>query len=607
MMSELNSVHNIIKLTDELFDSSDSTPTDLSDSGKDDFNENLSPVTRVGYRTFDVDDLDTKEMNENVMRELFVRKIKHGLKNDDLSSFVNVDEDLRDESDDPDYVPGESGEDDDDDYDDEKDFEYDDSDGSHNMTFEAYHPEENRVDSDLRTEPEEYEDQLSIEPPSSAKRAFLLYLLKCMPLILVVILLFLVSSISSLLPSTAVSNEGSGFVHHKLYLLDRQLQELQKKQSKMELNLNKNYAQVEKQVKSMAAKSNPQVVLSNNSVTLGEITALQSNISYISSKLDSLNAMISDTRHTVDSKRNVDVEGQLNKLASEIKAEVLKTLKAEKAAKHSIAKKVEKKPFKRPHFQTYFGADVPTNVVPTSRIVARLTTLPRIGRLRTNTIDRILHGFGDFARRKIWRTNRQSQLTGIQNINLIGQQNSPNNALTEDPKKFWQALSSDMPIMFTLSLRDPIYLYEVGISHPRYKYLIHNAPKLVELLVKLDSADSSLLNTVRDKASAFYNQDFLSSTLRKQFAKVGEMEYDVRKSDQYQQMDIPKILKQELSQWKIGEVMLVINSNWGDENITVLDTIRVFGCNRHALLKSDSARDSEYDGVPNLGEDTPFL
>ncbi|VUG17923.1 DEBR0S2_19372g1_1 [Brettanomyces bruxellensis] len=599
MMSEQNSVHNIIKLTDELFDSSDSPVTD-SENEHEDANEKLSPVRKVGDRTFDIDDSDVKEMNENVIRELFIRKIKNGLEADEHT--LPMDENSSEESDDPDYVPGESDEDDDYSDDNEKDFEYIDSDGSHNMTFEAYHPDKNRMDSDPRTESEEIEDQLSIEPPASAKRAFLLYLLKCMPLILVVISLFLISNISSLLPSATVSNEGSGFVHHKLYMLDKQLQGLQERQLSMESTLNKRYAQIEKQIRQAASASNSPLVLSSETIPTADIASLRSNISSMNSRLDTLKTMITDTKRLASLQKDTNIEQQLDKLASEIKAEVLRTLKAAKVAESNIPKKVQVKPFKKQHFQTYFEADVPTNVIPTARIVARLTTLPRVQRLRTNAVDRILHGFSDFARRKIRRTDQQKSLTGIQDINLIGEQNSPNNALTEDPNKFWQALSSSMPIMFTMSLRDPIYLFEVGISHPRYKYLIHSAPRLVELLVGPEIVDGAHVGALRKKASQCYNQDFLSSTLRKQFVKVGEMEYDVRKSDQYQKIDIPKQLKQELSQWKIREVMLVVSSNWGDENITALDTVRVFGTNRQAPERGGGSEE-----IPNLGEDTPVL
>ncbi|VEU20773.1 DEKNAAC101686 [Brettanomyces naardenensis] len=601
-MSKAQSLKNIIDYSEKIFDS------DGADVGEE-YDTTINGGRETGEKfSVSFDDSDTHELNDNVMRGLFVQELKNGFNNGKNEVKVKaktdlpfVERDFDSDSDvfsDPDYSPkfGEEEEeidDAEDDFQDEKDFEYlEDPDES--LVYEGYHPDD-RKDlqpmSEIETEVEDIEDPNSIEPPATVKSHFILYLLKCSPLVLVVLFLVLISNVFSEIPS---QGNDSGFVHHKLYLLDKELKSINDWQSKLE-------ATISSMVKENAAQE--PVVLANGTDVTGYIESLRSNLTAVSDRIDSLQSWVNVHQEPV--------KEEMEAILSQFKQQLKDQLDAIKnVSRKEEVKKVEEvsrdepstiPPTYHTYQSRYTGRSI-ANVAGTARVLSRLTTLPKMKRVRTKVMDRVLHGFSDFARRTLLKKSQRSPVIGLEGINLVSEENTPNNALLEDPRRYWQALTEDIPISFTVGLQEPIYLQEVGISHPRYRYLMKSAPKLVELFVKPAGADMNGLDCLRERLTPFYNQDFLSTALKSSFVKIGEMTYDVSRMDQYQQFNLSKELKLILAEFQVEWVTLVIDSNWGNQNVTVLDTIRIFGMNQLEMKRYLSNDET----VRNLGDDESF-
>ncbi|QPG75883.1 hypothetical protein FOA43_003269 [Brettanomyces nanus] len=572
-MSKARSLQSIISYSEKLFDS------DPSEEYEYDFerDDHSVPIT--------IDESDTRELNGNLSRGLFVK----GLKKD-----IN-EHNSDDSASDLDYVPTEADDDDDDDeYSNEKDFEYLNSDGeTADLTYESYHPEGFTSHAEeVETETEEIDEIDQLEPPGSVKTRFLLYMLKCAPLVLVVLFLVLLSNVSASFPSQGTD---SGYVHHKLYLLEKQLSILRQQQDRLIAGVREN-----------------KVVLTNGTEITDYIEQFRSNITSIDDKIRRLQQQ--DTTITDNDieriwkilKDKLDDETKEKKpTVTVIRPEIQPKMSSSVSGSSSglgldSDSDLDSSPVT---YRTQnYGSHGLNNVASTARVLPQLTSMAKVKRVRTKVMDRVLHGFSDFASRKIWKKSSRKPLIGLKGINLGGQDNNPNNVLIEDPRRYWQGLVEDLPLSFTMALREPVCLVEVGISHPRYRYLMSSAPKFVELFVK----PSRDLSTIRQQVARYYNQDFRSAVLRSSFAKVGELTYDIGSNQQYQKFTIPKEVKLILMEYPIENVMLVIDSNWGHSNVTVLDTLRLFGLNEVDRKRSFGDRSTGMETVPDLGRDTPM-
>lgn len=444
------------------------------------------------------------------------------------------------------------------------------------------------VHPELQTEDEEerWDDPNEIEPPISARKWFLTYLARCAPVVMVVLFIVLLSNVSSVI---RLGNDGDGYLHHRIYLLEKQLKGMEQQQKSL----------VE-QLGSLQSPNVTRIILANGTDITDRVGSLQANLTSLNEKVDQLDEWMDkkDQSNLTESELDYIVD----KLAEIPKVEPAEPVQlAQPVQQVQPVQPVQPPPRGPLAFQSN-GYGIP-NYANTAHVISQLTTIPHRKRVRKGTMDRILHGFSDFAKRRIWGETAREPIFGFDGVDVTSQElNNPNNALIEDPKRYWQALTGEMPICYTLSLREPIYLKEAGISQPRYHNTLSSTPKVVELFVRPSDFSWKHLRALREKLSAYYNQDFQLPILRSSFVNVGSLEYDTSKADQYQKFPIPKAVAVILTEFQIDWVMFVIDSNYGNENITVLNTVRIFGMDDSELRLLIAKNDQ----VPALGDDIPI-
>ncbi|GME81061.1 unnamed protein product [Ambrosiozyma monospora] len=233
------------------------------------------------------------------------------------------------------------------------------------------------------------------------------------------------------------------------------------------------------------------------------------------------------------------------------------------------------------------------------RVVNKLTTLPKLKRLRTEFWDRVRNGISDWFKRTFMGNKRY--LIGLQGIELTTDINSPTHALIED-NSYWQCLVEDIPVLFTIQLSQPIYVQQVGIYHSRQaNYMLDVAPKSLELAVKpkYKKDYKNFFNIV----SRFYNQEFNVKAM-KGFVKVSEFDYSIKSAEHYQQFPMTKQIHDILNVVEVDRVMIIINSNHGNGRITALQNVKVFGLNEFEMKNAKLFLDDS--NVGDLGDDTTF-
>ncbi|GMM31500.1 hypothetical protein DAMA08_042450 [Martiniozyma asiatica (nom. inval.)] len=252
------------------------------------------------------------------------------------------------------------------------------------------------------------------------------------------------------------------------------------------------------------------------------------------------------------------------------------------------------------------------NVAKQAKVIRQLTSRPlkRI-RKRGLIVDRFLHGYPDLFRRLIRKINSNttigwwdtitgsngSSIMGLGDINLISSQNTPKNLLVENPALIWQNRIENLPIYFTLGFNNGIKVREVGILHSKYppsSYLNISAKeknlfkkrwkdssiKLVSLFIQPQNLD--LVGDMKNNLQKFVNQDINRHTFGNKYSfdewvRIGELEYSIDdQSPSYQAFPFNADLVIELNNWLISKMMFVVHSNWGDKELVILDTVRVY-------------------------------
>ncbi|ODV86954.1 hypothetical protein CANARDRAFT_27296 [[Candida] arabinofermentans NRRL YB-2248] len=244
-----------------------------------------------------------------------------------------------------------------------------------------------------------------------------------------------------------------------------------------------------------------------------------------------------------------------------------------------------------------------------ARVIENLTTLPRLKRIRTQVLDRVMHGIFDFIKRNTVGPKRT--LIGLNEIDLVKRENSPSNALVAN-NQFWQALTEDLPVTFAVKLSQNIFIKQVGISYPKINYLLSAAPRKINLLV--EPANTRHFKILKNKMSNYYNQDFVNKHLDK-YSKISEFEYSIKVSESFQDFPILEDVQQILNEFPIKSVVLLIESNWGNDQVVVLYGIKVFGLTEFEMKNSRVMLTEKFDPKPkhdhkikisDLGNDIPF-
>ncbi|GME96060.1 unnamed protein product [[Candida] boidinii] len=209
-----------------------------------------------------------------------------------------------------------------------------------------------------------------------------------------------------------------------------------------------------------------------------------------------------------------------------------------------------------------------------ARIISYLTKTPKLPRKRTKILDRIFNGWLDFIKRNFINSEKNSRkLIGFGHIDLLSNENSPANVILEN-NQYWQFLTNSLPVTIGIRLSEVIYLQDIGIYYPKNIDNILNAStKKISLLAS--PSDKNQYAKLLDKMSIFYNQDFSLKNL-KGFVKLSEFEYNINNNENYQSFPLNHC-KDILNDIPIKYIVLIIESNCGNDYITILHTVKAFG------------------------------
>ncbi|OUM53525.1 hypothetical protein BVG19_g2817 [[Candida] boidinii] len=209
-----------------------------------------------------------------------------------------------------------------------------------------------------------------------------------------------------------------------------------------------------------------------------------------------------------------------------------------------------------------------------ARIISYLTKTPKLPRKRTKILDRIFNGWLDFIKRNFINSDKNSRkLIGFGHIDLLSNENSPANVILEN-NQYWQFLTNSLPVTIGIRLSEVIYLQDIGIYYPKNIDNILNAStKKISLLAS--PSDKNQYAKLLDKMSIFYNQDFSLKNL-KGFVKLSEFEYNINNNENYQSFPLDHC-KDILNDIPIKYIVLIIESNCGNDYITILHTVKAFG------------------------------
>lgn len=429
------------------------------------------------------------------------------------------------------------------------------------------------------------------DPPFKYKEKFLVYLLKSSPLLIIVLVLFIISSIvsedsilgiknlfSSSFSQQSENSKITPFLTHKVYLLEEEMKSLRKLQKLNDkvTNIETEFFDLKNHITKLEINFSNNKINSNNDVDDNIlINPLFEKITRLESKVESLSKDLKDEK----------LDNHI------IKNNLLNENNDKKNNKHDtkIIHKLKSK---------YF------NIAGQCNVIRQLTTYPPLSQYkrekRRKTIkSRIIHGFPDFIKRitNLSKTKQPPIVNTLGKIKLFSSANSPKNVLSEQPSLFWQNIASEMPIYFTVGIKEPIIIHELGIYHsrqqPNFKYIddlnnkelqkrwYNSAPKNIEFLVKPILTEQK---DMKNSISNIYNQDLkFNLNFKKKinpeylngWIRIGEIKYDINSNRSYQPLIWSNEMKIEMQKWHINEFMVIIHSNWGDE-IVVLDTLRIF-------------------------------
>lgn len=209
-----------------------------------------------------------------------------------------------------------------------------------------------------------------------------------------------------------------------------------------------------------------------------------------------------------------------------------------------------------------------------ARIISYLTKTPKLPRKRTKILDRILNGWLDFIKRNFINSDNSSrQLIGFGHIDLLSNENSPANVILEN-NQYWQFLTNSLPVTIGIRLSEVIYLQDIGIYYPKnIDNILTASTKKISLLAS--PSNKNHYDKLLNKMSIFYNQDFSLKNL-KGFVKLSEFEYNINNNENYQSFPLNHC-KDILNDIPIKYIVLIIESNCGNEYITILHTVKAFG------------------------------
>ncbi|CDK27791.1 unnamed protein product [Kuraishia capsulata CBS 1993] len=242
-----------------------------------------------------------------------------------------------------------------------------------------------------------------------------------------------------------------------------------------------------------------------------------------------------------------------------------------------------------------------------AKIIPKVTVPQTIRRprKRTTALERVAWGWYDFLKR---------QLVGEVSFDPLGagdvydRRNSPANVLVDD-NSLWQILGHPDKVSVGISLSEPVLLNQVVLCHPNDVAPSSTAPRKIELLAK--PAKGSSGNSLRQVSSGFIHENKLFAP---EYIKLADLEYR-KEGGSCQKFELSVAIKD--SETPVSEVVILINSNWGNDDLTVLKSISIYGFKSPKTVKSSNRLggilnsfkhfkdDIDHSGA-TLGDDVPF-
>lgn len=338
---------------------------------------------------------------------------------------------------------------------------------------------------------------------------------------------------------------------------------------------------------------NHQILMLNDQVS--QLMSVKDELGSIKGQLSSmLTAM--PTQQTVV--KGIQIQKILNKLES-----LEKRVDTDSKAKTVQLSTIRPKPVTTTHVRakssTYFNIANQCDVDPS------LTTLPRKERTRKTVSEKILYGYADLIRRiksKVFKTEQYRSwwdvIRGNHNQPMILSPNSPNspfNVLSEEPNKLWVNHVSELPVYLSVKLNTPARIKEIGIYQTRLHSLMSSTPRQLSLFVQPVENTKEMKTQLKNHV----NQELNFTSLKKQlksWVRLSEMVYDIHSDQSFQSFPFNPSW---ISNWEIQNVLIVIHSNWGDEQNVVLDSLRIF--------HDTTAAPPSVSPPQHPNDDTPYL
>lgn len=200
----------------------------------------------------------------------------------------------------------------------------------------------------------------------------------------------------------------------------------------------------------------------------------------------------------------------------------------------AVSEKLEQSRFNYGNFKT--GA----------RILGHLTSPNR--RKHRKFVSRVMFGWLDFVSRHFSNEEYDS--------------NSPVNAILPD-ETMWQSFSNTTQLAIRLS--DAIYIDQITLQYPRFDNTLACAPRKVSILVK--PKERHLTKQLKAEFDTF-NQEFKSYL--KEYTKIAEYTYELE-GPALQTLKVPQLNA------LIRNVVVLVESNWGDPDKNCLSCVMVYG------------------------------
>ncbi|KAG7899349.1 hypothetical protein KL935_003659 [Ogataea polymorpha] len=459
------------------------------------------------------------------------------------------------------------------------------------------------------------EDKLQepdVEPPAFLKSKTIVYIIKTFPVLVVILFLMVIARLASA-GSYYENTVDLGLVHHKFRGFEKKLGEIGEKLEQISNTNNNNDRHklelIEEQIQQLQKSEDFWHHETKQSVQNIVIEFLQDSLDkkleeLVSEKMEHLSSVMEERvshleveklRDEISHEVLENVDGQMSSVSSQIQA-LQSTGYSEQEIETTLSRLVQRELNRRLEPRVA-GTLNYASYDRGARVLKKYTTLPKLKRVRTKVVDRVLHGWLDFVKRTV--KGHKRTLTGLNNVELTSSENSPANVLV-DNSQYWQALAQDLPITFGVQLSEPAYLRQVGLYYPRVSSFTECAPRRVSLLV--EPANSKHAKLLRNKLAVYYNQDLVFSNLRG-LAKVSEFEFQARGGQSYQTFPFSREILMILDEFPVKNVVLVVEDNWGHKDIVVLYGLKVFGLNEFEMKSTILTRSDE---IINLGEDSVF-